>query len=96
MEEIFGIAAFRSRQHVMAFDRELMKAGVRTSIVNTPRAVAAGCGLSVRFELKDEATVAQRCRVLRPENLVGLYYVFRRDGGRVEVSPMGVANTEKG
>ena len=37
MNEQFGIAAFRSRQQVMQFERALRRAGVPASIVTTPR-----------------------------------------------------------
>lgn len=50
MREEFCIAAFRSRQQVMAFERDLRQHGVRASVMITPRAVAMGCGLSVRIE----------------------------------------------
>ena len=36
MSEQFGIAAFRSRQQVMQFERALRRAGVPASIVTTP------------------------------------------------------------
>lgn len=90
MEEQFGIAAFRSRQQVMAFDQALRKNGIRTSVVNTPRAVATGCGLSVRFGLEDAQAAAEVYRALRPGNLVGFYHVQRDERGRLQVSAMGV------
>lgn len=93
MEEEFGIAAFRSRQQVMAFDQALRKSGVKTLVVNTPRVVAAGCGLSVRFDLEDEQTVATVWRAVKPGNLIGFYRVERDGRGRLQVSPMGVENT---
>ena len=40
MREEFCIAAFRSRQQVMAFERDLRQHGVRASVMITPRAVA--------------------------------------------------------
>ena len=89
MEDQFGIASFRSRQQVMAFDQALRRSGIRTDIVNTPRAVAAGCGLSVRFQLADERAVADVYRAARPGNLIGLYEATREAGGKVRVSPMG-------
>ena len=49
----FGIASFRSRQQVFAFEAALSRAGIRTQVVSTPREVALGCGLSVRFALED-------------------------------------------
>ena len=90
MEEEFGIASFRSRQQVMAFDQALRRSGMKTMVVNTPRAVAAGCGLSVRFELEDEQSVAAVWRAVKPGNLVGFYRVKRESQGRLQVSPMGI------
>ena len=89
MEDQFGIASFRSRQQVMAFDQALRRSGIRTDIVNTPRA-AAGCGLSVRFQLADERAVADVYRAARPGNLIGFYEATREAGGKVRVSPMGI------
>lgn len=96
MEEQFGIAAFRSRQQVMAFDQALRKNGIRTAVVNTPRAVAIGCGLSVRFDLEDAQAVGEVWRALKPGNLVGFYEVCRDDGGRLQVSPMGIERAYMG
>ena len=65
MREEFCIAAFRSRQQVMAFERDLRQHGVRASVMITPRAVAMGCGLSVRIEREDrseERRVGKECR----------------------------------
>lgn len=90
MEERFGIAAFRSRQQVMAFEQALRKNGVRTMVVNTPRAVATGCGLSVRSDLADAEMVGEVWRAVRPGNLVGFYQVERDPQGRLQVSPMGM------
>ena len=86
--EKFMIAAFRSRLHVMAFERTLKSAGVRASVVTTPRAVALGCGMSVRFETGD----LERVRVLLSgsamSNLIGLYSVERDTMGRIVVRPV--------
>ena len=43
----FGIASFRSRQQVFAFEGALSRQGLRAEVVSTPREVALGCGLSV-------------------------------------------------
>ncbi|MDD3411385.1 MAG: DUF3343 domain-containing protein, partial [Eubacteriales bacterium] len=53
MNERFAIASFRSRQQVLKFEAALRREGVRVSVVTTPRDVAVGCGLSVRFEPED-------------------------------------------
>ena len=49
----FGIASFRSRTQVLRFEDALRRAGLSVGVVSTPREVAMGCGLSVRFELSD-------------------------------------------
>lgn len=89
-EEIFAIAAFRSRQQVMAFEQELRKAGISSAIVTTPRAVSLGCGLSVRFAEKDAHAAAALCRRMGPGNLIGFYQVSRSASGEAKVRPLGV------
>lgn len=81
MNEVFGIASFRSRQQVLKFEGALRRAGVHTSIITTPRDVSMGCGLSIRFDLEDYDRVAELCRQLRPSNLIGFYRITR-EGGR--------------
>ena len=88
MMEKFCIAAFRSRLHVMAFEKVLRGMGVKASTITTPRAVAIGCGLSVRFETADLDRVRQGLRQMPPGNLVGLYSVERDSLGRTVVRPV--------
>lgn len=88
MEEKFCIAAFRSRLHVMAYERLLRGMGVKASTVSTPRAVAIGCGLSVRFETADLDRARQALRQMPQGNLVGLYSVERDAMGRTIVRPI--------
>lgn len=75
MREVFGIAAFRSRQQVMRLDSALRRAGIRTGIVSTSKDVVPGCGLSVRFELEDTKRVLAVYQQVRPGNLIGFYRV---------------------
>ena len=82
MEDLFGIAAFRSRQQVMNFEGVLRRAGLRVKVISTPRDVAIGCGLSVQFNLDDAPQVIQALERTRPSNLIGLYRVDRRGPGR--------------
>ena len=44
-EELFGIAAFRSRQQVMRFEDTLRRAGLPVKVISTPRDVAVGLSL---------------------------------------------------
>ena len=88
MEEKFGMASFRSRQQVMNFERDLRRSGVRTSIITTPRAVSLGCGLSVRFELRDQQAVKAVFQATQPGNLIGFYQVSRSNYARPEIRPL--------
>ena len=88
MEENFCIAAFRSRLQVMAFEELLKQQGMKASIVTTPRAVALGCGLSVRFEERDSARVKALYQASGLGNLIGFYRVTRDVSGRAVVSAL--------
>ena len=85
----YGIASFRSRQQVFAFESALKRAGIHTQIVSTPREVALGCGLSVRFEEGDVHRAMEIYRRSQPGNLIGFYLVEERPGrGRPRLSPL--------
>ena len=88
MAENFCIAAFRSRLQVMAFEEALKQQGMQASIVTTPRAVALGCGLSVRFDEKDAPRVKALYQALGLGNLIGFYRVTRDVSGRASVYPL--------
>ncbi len=88
MMEQFCIAAFRSRQQVMAFERAMASQGLRGSIVTTPRKVAVGCGLSVRFEERDLHRVRALVRITQPGSLIGLYRVTRDAAGRTGIAAL--------
>jgi len=87
--EVFGIASFRSRQQVLKFEGALRRAGIRVEVITTPRDVSVGCGLSIRFELADQARVMDVYRQLRPSNLIGFYRVERADGQRTVTRALG-------
>ena len=75
MNSSFGIAAFRSRTQVLRMEDALRRAGLSAGVISTPRQVAIGCGLSVRFELSEYAQVMAVYRRLSPTALVGFYRV---------------------
>ncbi len=85
MQEYFGIAAFRSRQQVLRFEAALKREGLPVRIITTPREVALGCGLSVRFAMEDATRVTDAVNRFRPEHLVGVYSV-ERIGGRSKLT----------
>jgi hypothetical protein len=86
----YGIASFRSRQQVFAFESALKRAGLRAEVVSTPREVALGCGLSVRFNLSDAARVGDTYRRVQPGNLIGFYQLENRPNGRPQLTPMNL------
>lgn len=88
MDDYFGIAAFRSRQQVVRFEGVLRRAGLPVRVVSTPKDVAIGCGLSVRFEMKDAPAVQGLLNQTRPSNLIGLYSVDRRADGRPKLTTL--------
>ena len=71
MNESFGLASFRSRTQVLRMEDALHRAGLPAGVIATPREVAVGCGLSVRFELPDTPQVLQVYRRLNPGALIG-------------------------
>jgi len=88
MPEIFGIAAFRSRQQVLRFESALKRSAIRVHVVSTPRDVAVGCGLSVRFDMQDADRVMTVYQRTQPNNLIGFYQVERAGAGRVNLTPI--------
>lgn len=89
MQESYGIAAFRSRQQVLMLESALKREGINVDVITTPRDVALGCGLSVRFDMGDIERVQRVISARRPQNMVGVYRVDRA-GGRPKISPMGI------
>ena len=85
--ESYGIASFRSRQQVMQFQNALRAKGIRTSVISTPREVAIGCGLSLRFDLADAKKVVDLARSMRPDTLVG-FYTLEKSGMKFVAKPM--------
>ena len=75
MKSSFGIAAFRSRTQLLRMEDALRRAGLSAGVISTPREVAMGCGLSVRFELAEYPQVMAVYRRLNPTALVGFYRV---------------------
>lgn len=90
MDESFGVAAFRSRTQVLRMESALRRAGINTQVISTPRDVAIGCGLSVRFALSDTAAAIDTYQRNRPGSLIGFYRVDRMDGGRSHLTSIKV------
>ncbi len=85
MNEVYGVAAFRSRQQVLRFEERLRCMGVPVRVVSTPRDISMGCGLSVRFPLEYAPAVQSAARTGGTGNLIGLYRA-EYNGARVRVT----------
>lgn len=87
----FAIAAFRSRTQVLRLEEALRRAGLDAGVISTPREVAIGCGLSVRFRPADAQQVMGVCRRLAPAALIGFYRVEGYGTGRLSVHPLAAS-----
>lgn len=67
----YAIAAFRSRQQVLRFEKQLQQNQIACQVIATPQRVAIGCGLSLRFDAADLPRAMQLCT--NRENLIGFY-----------------------
>ena len=86
----FAIASFRSRTQVLRFEDALRRAGLAAGVVSTPREVAMGCGLSVRFELADFPQAAAVYRRLNPGSLIGFYRVEGYGTRNLHLTPLPI------
>ncbi len=87
MRDVYGVAAFRSRQQVLRFEAALRRQGVPAQVVTTPRDISVGCGLSVRFPMERLQDVRRTLLIENPGNLIGVYRA-EYDGGRLRVRPV--------
>lgn len=90
MDQSFGIASFRSRSQVLRLEDALRRAGLFAGVISTPREVALGCGLSVRFELSQLAQVLAVYRRLSPGALIGFYRVDHYGTLQMSLTPLRV------
>ena len=90
MQSSIGIASFRSRTQVLRLEDALRRAGLSAGVISTPREVAMGCGLSVRFALSDFPKVVAVYRRLNPGALIGFYRVDHYGTRQMRLSPLPV------
>ena len=88
MPSSFGLAAFRSRTQVLRFEDALRRAGLSSGVVSTPREVAMGCGLSVRFDLSQLPQVLSVYHRLNPGALIGFYRVDHYGTRQMRLTPL--------
>ena len=88
MNDSFGLAAFRSLTQLLRVDYSFHRAGLSAGVIATPREVAIGCGLSVRFDLAQTPQVMQVYRRLSPGALIGFYRVEGYGTRRLTLTPL--------
>ena len=88
MQSSFGIASFRSRTQVLRLEDALRRAGLSAGVISTPREVAMGCGLSVRFDLGEFPQVISVYRRLNPGALIGFYRVESYGTRQMRLTPL--------
>lgn len=90
MNPSFGIASFRSRTQVLRLEDALRRAGLSAGVISTPREVAIGCGLSVRFELSETPQVMAVYRRVNPSALIGFYRVDGYGTRNIRLTPLSI------
>ena len=88
MQSSFGIASFRSRTQALRLEDALRRAGLNAGVISTPREVAMGCGLSVRFDLSQTPQVREVYRRLNPGALIGFYRVDDYGTRNIRLTPL--------
>ena len=84
--DVYGIAAFRSRQQVLHYESILTRRGIPVRVLSTPREVAVGCGLSLQFPIDYIRSVQEVLSHEHPANLIGLYMVDKRPNARARLT----------
>lgn len=80
----FIIGAFRSRQQVLIFIKNINAKGADARIMNTPHEIKIGCGLSAAFDEKYFDYAKEVIRDTQPPSFVG-FYKGVPDGVRLRV-----------
>lgn len=73
------IAVYTARNSSMQLHQRLNSVRIPSKIVNTPRELSVGCGLSVRFNDGDFHRVKAQVAALSSFSFAG---IWREDGGR--------------
>ena len=71
----FIIAVFSLRTSTMQFNSALNRGGVKSIIIETPKAASASCGISVRFDAKSIERAKEILKQSGIKNFVRFYYV---------------------
>jgi len=71
---MYYIFSFRSRNQSIGFFECLSRAGIGAKIINTPRAISIGCGLSVKVCASDIDNASELLDGRVYDTFLGLFY----------------------
>ena len=71
----YCLAVFSTRTSTMQFANLLNRSGVKSIVVETPKAISASCGVSVRFEVGNLERAKEIFKRSGIKNFVRFYYV---------------------
>lgn len=77
------LAVFKSRNHTMKFYQSLKDKRIPCQILNTPRQLSLGCGLSVRFPATNVSQALSLLRALNLYSYAGMFAVTAGSHGPV-------------
>lgn len=75
------IFSFKSRSQAMRFYDLIRSRGGRSTIMNTPRQVAAGCGISVRVDYENLNLARNIMRQSSFDSFLGLFELLEERNG---------------
>ncbi|MCL2797901.1 MAG: DUF3343 domain-containing protein [Firmicutes bacterium] len=71
---MYYIFSFRSRNQSIGFFEAVTREGVGAKIINTPRAISIGCGLSVKVNVSDIDRASELLDQFSCDTFLGLFY----------------------
>lgn len=73
MVTMYMLVAFGERSETLRLLEALRARYVNCSVINTPREISVGCGLSVKFEPKDLSRVQTALSAMRKKSFKGIF-----------------------
>lgn len=82
----YVIAVFSIRSSTMEFSLLLKNNGIRNSVIETPKAISASCGVCVKISENDVFKAKQVLKVYGVKNFVN-FYIVNSSFGRFMLRP---------
>ncbi len=80
------IIAFKARSDSLKFSELLRKGGVPSTIINTPRELSVGCGLSVSVEQKYRDYALKALMAFDKTTYIGTYQLMKSGARTIAVA----------